>query len=58
VESFSVSADGRQIEFVADYGNKTTAWMMNSDGTGLTLLASANSQVFPYVPNRVEWTPQ
>ena len=58
VESFSVSADGRQIAFLADYGNKVTAWLMNSDGTGLTNLASANSQIFPYVPNRVGWTPQ
>lgn len=58
VESYSVSADGRQIAFLADYGGKVTVWLMNSDGTGLLQLASADSQLFPYVPNRVGWTPQ
>jgi hypothetical protein len=58
VESYSVSADGRQIAFLADYGGKVTVWLMNSDGTGLLQLTSADSQLFPYVPNRVGWTPQ
>lgn len=58
VESFSVSADGRQIALLADYGGKVTVWLMNSDGTGLIQLATADSQIFPYTPNRVGWTPQ
>jgi dipeptidyl aminopeptidase/acylaminoacyl peptidase len=58
VRSFSVSADGRQIAFLATYGGQTTVWLMNSDGTGLIELAVANSPIFPYVPSHVGWTPR
>jgi len=57
VDALRPSPDGHQLAFVSRSGGPASVWMMNADGTGLTLLTDYDSESFPYSCRAVAWTP-
>ncbi|MFZ0217331.1 MAG: Ig-like domain-containing protein [Candidatus Dormiibacterota bacterium] len=57
VLSYDVSADGRQIAFVADQKGQRSVWLMNADGSGLQQLTNQPGSPFSWAPGPVSWTP-
>ena len=57
LQSFAVSPDGREIAFLSSAGGHTSVWWMNSDGTGVTQLATYDPGRFPYSATDLSWTP-
>ncbi|MBO0685735.1 MAG: Ig-like domain-containing protein, partial [Candidatus Dormibacteraeota bacterium] len=58
VGAVSPSPDGRQIAFLSGSpGHAGQVWLMNADGTGLTLLTSFARQAVGYQATALSWTP-
>jgi Tol biopolymer transport system component len=56
VQQVSLSHDGHQIAFLADFQGRPAVWLMNADGTGLTRL-SAFDPAGSYSSRALAWTP-
>jgi Tol biopolymer transport system component len=56
VQQVSLSRDGHQIAFLADFQGRPAVWLMNADGTGLTRL-SAFDPSGSYSTLALAWTP-
>jgi Bacterial Ig-like domain len=56
VQQVSLSADGHQIAFLADFQGRPAVWLMNADGTGVTRL-SAFDPAAGYSTRALAWTP-
>jgi Tol biopolymer transport system component len=57
VSQVSVSPDGHQVAFLADYQGLPAVWLMNADGTGLTRLTQFDSAGPGYSCRDIAWTP-
>jgi len=57
VDALRPSPDGHQLAFVSRSVGPASVWMMNADGSGLTLLTDYDSESFPYSCRAVAWTP-
>ena len=57
VSQVSVSPDGHQVAFLADYQGLAAVWLMNADGTGLTRLTQFDSAGPGYSCRDIAWTP-
>ncbi|MBO0683860.1 MAG: Ig-like domain-containing protein, partial [Candidatus Dormibacteraeota bacterium] len=58
VGAVSPSPDGRQVAFLSGSpGHPGQVWLMNADGTGLTLLTSFAGRAIGYQATQLSWTP-
>jgi Tol biopolymer transport system component len=57
VSQVSVSPDGHQVAFLADYQGLPAVWLMNADGTALTRLTQFDAGGLGYSCRDIAWTP-
>lgn len=57
VKQVSVSPDGHQVAFLADYQGLPAIWLMNADGTGVTRLTEFDTGGLGYSCRDIAWTP-
>jgi Bacterial Ig-like domain/WD40-like Beta Propeller Repeat len=57
VTQVSVSPDGHQVAFLAEYQGLPAVWLMNADGTGLARLTQFDSGGLGYSCRDIAWTP-
>jgi hypothetical protein len=57
VRQVSVSPDGHQVAFLADYQGRAAVWLMNGDGTGVTRLTQFDAGGLAYSCRDIAWTP-
>jgi Bacterial Ig-like domain len=57
VSQVSVSPDGHQVAFLANYQGLPAVWLMNADGTRLTRLTQFDAGGLGYSCRDIAWTP-